>query len=305
VVPAAAQRTAQAYWTPARMTTAAESSRLAVGVLPNHFRPFATAPPGIPTAVTFGGVPTVGALFYTTGSQRHFCTASVVNSRTGDLILTAAHCVYGSGYATNIVYVPGYAAGTRPFGTWPVRSITVSSGWRATHDPNLDFAFLAVTTEHGHHVQAVTGGLSLAVSSGYSHSIVVIGYNDTADKAVRCQTQSFEFRPGQMEFYCHGFWNGTSGGPWITGYNSRLGTGAVHGVIGGYEQGGDYEWASYSSYFGPHLASLFQAAEAAALARPPSACLSLGERSWFRSWSPAAVTAASKRNGRLIGSKSH
>lgn len=66
-----------------------------------------------------------------------------------------------------------------------------------------------------------------------------------------------------MEFYCHGFWDGTSGGPWITGYNSRLGTGAVHGVIGGYEQGGYYEWASYSSYFGPHLASLFLAAEAA------------------------------------------
>lgn len=53
----------------------------------------------------------------------------------------------------------------------------------------------------------------------------------------------------------------------------------MHGVIGGYEQGGYYEWASYSSYFGPHLASLFLAAEAAALAGRPSASFSLDERS--------------------------
>jgi hypothetical protein len=43
--------------------------------------------------VHFNGVRTVGALFYTTGSKAHFCTASVVDSATLNLILTAAHCV--------------------------------------------------------------------------------------------------------------------------------------------------------------------------------------------------------------------
>ena len=64
-----------------------------------------------------------------------------------------------------------------------------------------------------------------------------------------------------MEFYCHGFWAGTSGSPWIIGYNAKTGTGTVFGVIGGYQEGGDYEWASYSAYFGSALRSLFTQAE--------------------------------------------
>jgi hypothetical protein len=64
-----------------------------------------------------------------------------------------------------------------------------------------------------------------------------------------------------MEFYCHGFWTGTSGGPWIIGYNAKNGTGTVFGVIGGYELGGDYEWASYSAYFGSATRSLYTQVE--------------------------------------------
>jgi hypothetical protein len=79
----------------------------------------------------------------------------------------------------------------------------------------------------------------------------------TRSPPVRCATRSFEFEPDQMEFYCHDYWDGTSGVPWITGYHGKTGTGAVVGVIGGYKEGGDYEWASYSAYFGwPTLGTL-------------------------------------------------
>jgi len=40
----------------------------------------------IPNPVHFDGVPTVGALFFTTGTKSHFCTASVVDSSRGDII---------------------------------------------------------------------------------------------------------------------------------------------------------------------------------------------------------------------------
>ena len=66
-----------------------------------------------------------------------------------------------------------------------------------------------------------------------------------------------------MEFYCYGYRAGTSGGPWIIGFTSR-GTGTLFGVIGGYEAGGDYEWASYSAVFGASALSLYRQAEAAA-----------------------------------------
>ena len=71
-----------------------------------------------------------------------------------------------------------------------------------------------------------------------------------------------------MEFYCHGFWTGTSGGPWIIGYNAKHGTGTVFGVIGGYEEGGDYEWASYSAYFGSATKILYEQAERASAPHP-------------------------------------
>ena len=127
---------------------------------------------------------------------------------------------------------------TRPLGTWAVRTITIAAGWRTAHNPNLDFAFLTTAPLRGRHVQAVTGGLALSLNGAYAQSIEVIGYNDSDDLPVRCPTRSFEFRPGQQEFYCHDYRGGSSGGPWITSLNPRTGTGVVHGVIGGYEQGG-------------------------------------------------------------------
>jgi hypothetical protein len=261
-----AQREALAFWTPARMQEATAVSRMAVtprtspttSAPVSHAEPrVPTAPKGTPTAVHFHGVPTVGALFFTTGSAKHFCTASVTDSRPGDVVLTAAHCVYGRSYATNIAYVPMYHNGTRPDGTWPVTSITVAAGWRAKHDPDLDFAFLKVASVRGHSVQAVTRGLALGLNGSYAMAIQVVGYNDSDSQPVHCLTRSFEFRPGQLEFYCHDYWDGTSGGPWITGFSTRTGTGTVHGVIGGYQQGGLYEWASFSPYFGSRLAALF------------------------------------------------
>jgi V8-like Glu-specific endopeptidase len=266
VVSAAAQRSAIAFWTPPRMTAATGATGATgaghaarAGITPDVPEAL-IAPRGTPTAAKFTGVATVGVLFYTTGSKNHFCTASVIDSTPRDIVLTAAHCVYSAGYATNLAYVPEYHAGTRPLGTWAVRAITIAAGWRSTHNPDLDFAFLATAPRDGKHVQAVTGGLNLGLGSAYAQSINVIGYNDTDDLPVRCQTRSFEFRPGQQEFYCHDYRGGTSGGPWITDLNPRTGAGVVHGVIGGYEQGGDYEWASYSAYFGARFEALYKEA---------------------------------------------
>jgi len=219
------------------------------------------APRGIPTAVPFDGVPTTGALFATMGGARHFCTAAVVRSTAGDLAITAAHCVDAGGFAASVEYVPGYHDGRRPYGTWAVREIIVPAGWHRSHDPDLDFAFLVIGRADGPRIQARTGGLTVGYSRSYRETIEALGYNDGEGRPVRCLTRSFKFRTGQMEFYCHDFWAGTSGGPWITGYRAGTGTGTVFGVIGGYEDGGDYDWASYSPYFGHALRVLFAQAE--------------------------------------------
>ena len=54
----------------------------------------------------FGGTPAIGALFTFSGGKlgTHFCTASVIQSPDGDLLVTAAHCVTGTTGA--IAFVP-------------------------------------------------------------------------------------------------------------------------------------------------------------------------------------------------------
>lgn len=224
------------------------------------------APRGTPSPVAFGGVPTVGALFYSKGSGRHFCTASVVSSNHRDLILTAAHCVYTSGrYSQNIEFVPGYNKGAAPYGGWPVAKIIVAKGWRQRQDPSLDYAFLEVAPPPAAagSIQETTGALRLGFYLHDAQHITVIGYNDTDQHPIRCATRSFKFSNSQMEFYCRSFWYGTSGGPWIINYNGSTGTGTVFGVIGGYQDGGYQSWASYSPIFWQSAQSLFSQAEAA------------------------------------------
>jgi hypothetical protein len=208
-------------------------------------------------------------LLYSSGRNPRICSAAVVDSPTGNLVVTAAHCVDGKRFATNVEYVPDYTDGKAPYGVWPVRAITVAGGWQRGHNPDLDLAFLTVASARGRQVQAVTGGLSIGFNLGYDQKIEAVAYGDTASEPIRCATRSFQFRAGQLEFLCSGFSGGTSGAPLVVGYNPGTGAGTLVGVIGGYDDGGRYPWASYSPYFGSALRAAYQLAElrSAAVAR--------------------------------------
>jgi V8-like Glu-specific endopeptidase len=259
VVDAVDQAAAREYWTPARMAAAA------AGAQPQAIAQRG-ALSGTPSPVSFPGVPTVGALFYTVGSNSHFCTGSVVNSTAGSLVLTAAHCVDPGSYVKKLAFVPDYQNGSAPYGTWTVTRITVASGWSSGENPDLDVAFLDVAPPPHSigPIEQVTGGLNLAFALPDAQHITVIGYNDTDQQPIWCATKSFRFSADMMEFRCHGFSFGTSGGPWIIGYNSGSGTGTVFGLIGGYEWGGYQPSISYSPTFERPAEQLFKQAEALA-----------------------------------------
>ena len=71
----------------------------------------------LPQAHSFSGLRSVGPLF-PSGSSIHTCTASVIASRTGDLVITAAHCLSGTGAGWR--FAPGYDNGAEPYGSWKV-----------------------------------------------------------------------------------------------------------------------------------------------------------------------------------------
>jgi V8-like Glu-specific endopeptidase len=212
---------------------------------------------------TFAGTPAVGALFTTSAGRlgSHFCTASVIDSPNGDLVITAAHCV--SGTLTGVVFVPGYDAGAAPYRVWTVTRVYVDASWSSSSDPDDDVAFLRVSQPGSTEpIEEVTGADRLETGSPARQLVEVIGYPDASDQAIRCRNWTRQPMADQLEFDCGGYTDGTSGGPFLASVNARTGQGTVIGVIGGYEQGGLTPEVSYSTMFGANVMALYQAAVA-------------------------------------------
>jgi V8-like Glu-specific endopeptidase len=237
--------------TPSDLVTGDSSARPAQGVVKVQAA-------GLP----FRGTPAVGALFSSSAGQlgRHFCTASVVSSPAGNLLITAAHCLQGKtlNRADSVVFAPGYHDGSFPYGTWPVTSFYVDSRWQQSQDPNDDVAFLTVGGPSAD-IQRVTGAETLMVNQP-PQQVQVIGYPDEANEPITCTAAARGFGLSQLVFDCDNYTDGTSGGPFLANVGATTGNGWVIGVIGGYQQGGDTADVSYSPRFLPSLLSLYRVA---------------------------------------------
>jgi V8-like Glu-specific endopeptidase len=244
------------------------------------------------TAVTaqFGQTSTVGALFTITGSgklENHFCTASVVDSPSGDLLVTAAHCMHGR-TASQIAFVPDYADGRHPFGVWRVTRILLDQDWTSTNDANDDFAFLVVHQHGKVPLQRLTGGEAIGTGVPAGRTVEVAGYPNDLNQLISCQNTALAFNPTQYQFDCGGFTDGTSGSPLLANVAPLSGIDTVIGVIGGYEQGGDTASVSYAARFGESLSALYRQALAEA-GHPPTS-------------SPAPSGAPASQAGAVPGS---
>jgi V8-like Glu-specific endopeptidase len=220
----------------------------------------------------YGQTSTVGALFTTNGSgelENHFCTASVVDSPAGDLLVTAAHCMRNR-TASQIAFVPEYADGRHPLGVWRVSRIIMDQDWTATSDADDDFAFLVVHPHGKVPLQQLTGGEAIGIGVPAGKTVEVAGYPDDLNQLVTCQNTALAFNPTQYQFDCGGFTDGTSGSPLLASVSPLSGIDTVIGVIGGYEQGGDTPSVSYAARFGESLSALYKQALAEA-GRPVTA----------------------------------
>ena len=224
------------------------------------------------SGAAFDGVPQVGAIFSTTdgsiSGEGHYCTGSVVNSPQGDIIVTAAHCVYdSSGVYTDIAFVPGYHDGQDPYGVWIPSAVIVSPQWASGSDPNYDVAFVVVHEQGSStKLQDVVGGDDLGLDPSYTGLTQVIGYPESTEEPITCTNYTTEFSDSslttpQLQFACDNYPGGTSGGPFLQSVDSNTQLGTVVGVIGGYEAGGDSPNVSYSVYFTDWTGSLFAQAE--------------------------------------------
>jgi V8-like Glu-specific endopeptidase len=218
------------------------------------------------TSVAAGQPSTVGALFTLTASGQlstHFCTASVVDSPAGDLVMTAAHCV-GGRTANQVAFVPDYANGQAPFGVWTVSQVIADQAWQSSANPDDDFAFLTVHQQGSTgSVEALTGGEVLGMGESAGQAVTVAGYPDGQDAPISCQNTVLDFSSTQFQFDCDGYTNGTSGSPLLVKAGPS-GVETVIGVIGGYQQGGDTPSVSYAAKLSTQMNALYQTALTAA-----------------------------------------
>src|SRR5215831_17046639 len=223
--------------------------------------------PAVGRGVPFNGTPAVGALFTRSGGQlgAHFCTASVVSSPAGNLLITAAHCLQGKAVSPvgSIVFAPGYHNGWFPHGIWVVRAVYVDSAWAGRQDPDDDVAFL-IAGRAGTHIQRHTGAEILRIGRP-PQMVQVIGYPNATNRPITCTAWARAFGTRQMVFDCDGYTNGTSGGPFLAHVNPTTGDGWVTGVIGGYQQGGDTPDISYSPRFFASVLALYRTATSGSL----------------------------------------
>lgn len=234
-----------------RVLAVALAGVVGVALVPGAARADPTAPPGTPTATSFNGVPTVGPLFRSGLHAVHGCTASVLASPHGNLLLTAAHCVTGT--AVGWSFAPGYDRGRTPFGVWTVTGAYAEPGWLRDRDPRDDVAILSVADQRWHGrtvaVQDVTGGNALEPAPPAGSRVTDIAYNaGIGDRPIACTVPVY-YTDGYPSFNCHGYVGGSSGSPWLSRVPGRHQM-AVRGVIGGLHQGGCYEFTSYSAPFG-------------------------------------------------------
>jgi V8-like Glu-specific endopeptidase len=212
-----------------------------------------------------GQSPAVGALFSMVHGhlQTHFCSASVVDSPSGDLVLTAAHCVTNS--SSPLAFVPDYSNGKTPYGIWVVSRIIVDQNWQSSNDPDDDFAFLIVHRPGSQTpVQDLTGAEAIGFNEPAGQKVLVAGYPSDLNAQISCVNTVISFSSTQLQFDCGGYTDGTSGGPFLADVVAPGTPGVVMGVIGGYQQGGDTPSVSYAARFGPSMQDLYKMAIAEA-----------------------------------------
>ncbi len=225
--------------------------------------PSAAQPPPGETSVE----PTLGPLFLNGIGRAHNCSASVLASASRDLVVTAAHCLSGTG--AGVEFVPGYRDGSVPYGVWTATQAYVDPAWIASQDPRHDVAILKLRRQQrdGHWVgvQDVVGANLLGPAPSDGASVQVPAYPmGLHDEPISCQSSLYRTE-GYPGFDCPGYVGGTSGAPFLlpSALPGAAGSGkVVVGVIGGLHQGGCSDETSYSAPFGPAVYLLRQRATA-------------------------------------------
>lgn len=218
------------YWTPRRMRNAEVADRPATSTASSASvqRGSATKVAGEAAAAPVAmasTVATTGKVFFTLGGVNYVCSGAATSSTNRDVVTSAGHCVNeGPGaFATNWAFVPAYANGSRPYGTWTARTLVTTSAWANQGDINYDGGFAVMNTLGAAHLTDVVGGQGIAFNQARGLSYSAYGYPAappfTGETLQSCSgTASDDVWGGtQSQGIPCNMTGGSSGGPWLSG----------------------------------------------------------------------------------------
>ncbi|GAB3214127.1 trypsin-like serine peptidase [Marinactinospora thermotolerans] len=238
------RRTTLAYWTPERMADAVPLGEVLSGALggatPGR-HPAAAAAQSTGTPWEGGGLvtSTTGKVFLTLDGSDFTCSASVVRADNRDTVVTAGHCLKdGTGsWARNWVFVPAYDDGAEPHGRFPARELLVPPEWARQADDSYDFGMAVLgPNSEGAHVADETGTQRIAFGTGNSAEVHAFGYpSERPYDGSRLHYCAGPTRPDRQGTTAAGMacrmTEGSSGGPWLSDFDSSTGTGTITSVI--------------------------------------------------------------------------
>lgn len=195
----------------------------------------------------------IGPIFVD-GATEHVCTGAVVHSTSGNLVITAAHCLGG---AAKVAFVPGFAGNAQPTDVWVADAVYLDPRWIADKDPRADYTIARVSSLAGGSVESRTGlALTLGTAPSAGTYVTVMGYpSGVGGSPIGCQAITWLNDGGYPSLACEGLVGGTSGAPWVNGTT-------ITGLIGGLQGGGCAENVSYSAPFDEHVKELLERANA-------------------------------------------
>ncbi len=157
------------------------------------------------------------------------CSATVVSSESGNLVVTAGHCAIDAGgsgvFATNLSFVPGLARNRIPYGVWPVQHLITPGGWARGGKFDYDTAMLRVKQSPFGSLQKVVGSRGIGFNQPRNQRISAYGYPARGKpayngfKLIRCDSKQIK-DPGRSGgprgrgIKCD-MKQGASGGGWV------------------------------------------------------------------------------------------
>jgi len=154
------------------------------------------------------------------------CSGTALNTPSRSIVLTAGHCVVDNGsWGRDLIFIPAYNHGERPFGTFAATSVFVTPQWRHSENSDFDVAALLVEPNEFGALTDVVGGRGFETGKSRFTAFQIFGYPAGAlggEELRDCETHGLGSDPLSDGFQgpptvpsiCD-MAGGSSGGAWI------------------------------------------------------------------------------------------